>query len=61
MEAFGGRLLLLIGSVCITISHTIIAILVAKFDKDWPAHQAAGWASVAFLLSYMVRWVSFPL
>jgi hypothetical protein len=61
MDTFARRPLLLIDSVCMTISHMIIAILVAKFDKDWPAHRAAGWTSVAFLLFYMVKWVSFPL
>jgi predicted MFS family arabinose efflux permease len=34
MDAFDRRPLLLIGSVCTTISHMIIAISVAKFDKD---------------------------
>jgi len=52
IEASGKRPLLLIDSVCVTISHMIIAILVAKFDKDWPARRATGWTSVAFLLSY---------
>lgn len=37
-----------------TLSHVIIAILVGKFDEDWPAHRAASWTSIAFLLFYML-------
>lgn len=54
MDAVGRRPLLLFGSICMTVSHVIIAILVGKFSDNWPAHRAAGWTSVAFLLFYMV-------
>ena len=54
MDALGRRPLLLWGSILMTISHMIIAILVGKFENNWPAHRPAGWASVAFLLFYMV-------
>ncbi|KAL9110418.1 MAG: hypothetical protein Q9227_004962 [Pyrenula ochraceoflavens] len=49
----GRRRLLLAGSVMMTISHIVIAILVGKFGKDWPSHRPEGWTSVAFLLLYM--------
>ena len=54
MDAFSRRPLLLIGSICMTLSRMIIAILVGKFNKDWPAHRAAGWTSAAFLLFHMI-------
>ena len=54
MDRFGRRPLLLWGSFFMTLSHLIIAILVGKFSSDWPAHRAAGWVSVAFLLFYML-------
>lgn len=54
MDRFGRRPLLLWGSFFMTLSHFIIAILVGKFSSDWPAHRAAGWVSVAFLLFYML-------
>jgi MFS family permease len=54
MDRFGRRPLLLWGSVGMTVSHMIIAILVGKFDKSWPAHKTQGWVSVAFLLFYMI-------
>lgn len=37
-----------------TISHIIIAVLVGKYNKSWPQHRGAGWASVAFLFFYML-------
>ncbi|KAF4124297.1 Sugar (and other) transporter [Geosmithia morbida] len=54
MDRFGRRNLLMLGSVLMCISHVIIAILVGLFSENWPAHQAQGWTSVAFLLFYML-------
>ena len=54
MDRFGRRPLLLWGSVFMTLSHLIIAVLVGKFSGDWSSHRAAGWVSVAFLLFYML-------
>jgi hypothetical protein len=54
MDALRRRLLLPAGPLGMTISHIIIAILVCKFDNDWPAHRPEGWASAVFLLVHMV-------
>ena len=54
MDRFGRRKLLLYGGVCMFLAHFIIAILVGKFNGKWTEHKAAGWASVAFLLFYML-------
>ena len=54
MDRFGRRSLLLWGSLCMTISHIVIAALVGRFSNNWPAHRAEGWISVAFLLFYML-------
>ncbi|KAJ9255504.1 hypothetical protein DTO212C5_9134 [Paecilomyces variotii] len=54
MDTIGRRPLLLMGSIFMTISHIIIAVLVGLFDKDWPSHRAQGWTSVAFLFFYML-------
>ncbi|KAF2144680.1 uncharacterized protein K452DRAFT_266697 [Aplosporella prunicola CBS 121167] len=54
MDKVGRRPLLLGGSLVMFIAHLIIAVLVGKFDKDWPAHKPEGWASVAFLFVYML-------
>ena len=53
MDRFGRRPLLLWGSLCMTLSHVIIAVLVGMFSSDWPVHRPEGWVSVAFLLFYM--------
>jgi hypothetical protein len=54
MDALGRRPLLLAGSLGMTISHITIAILVSRFDNDWPAHRREGWTGVVFLLVYMI-------
>lgn len=54
MDRFGRRPLLLVGSVCMSLSHLVIAILVGKYSNNWEAHRPAGWASVGFLLFYML-------
>ncbi|KAM0261460.1 hypothetical protein ACHAPA_009780 [Fusarium lateritium] len=54
MDRFGRRKLLLGGGVCMFLSHFIISILVGKFSGRWDDNKAAGWASVAFLLFFML-------
>ncbi|KAF7557072.1 hypothetical protein G7Z17_g895 [Cylindrodendrum hubeiense] len=54
LDRFGRRNILMIGSMAMFVAHAIIAVLVGKFSHDWPAHQDAGWTSVAFLLFYMI-------
>lgn len=54
MDAFGRKPLLLIGSICMTLSQTIIAIMVGLYGDDWSSHAAAGWVAVGFLFFYML-------
>lgn len=54
MDRFGRRNLLLYGGVCMFLAHFTIAILVGKFSGKWADHKAAGWASVACLLFFML-------
>lgn len=49
IDRFGRRPLLLWGSFFMTISHLIIAVFVGKYNKNWPDHRGAGWASVTFV------------
>ncbi|KAF9873984.1 MFS monosaccharide transporter [Colletotrichum karsti] len=53
MDRFGRRSILLIGSVGMTISHTVIAGLVGVYSHDWPSYQTQGWVSVVFLMIFM--------
>ncbi|KAJ5995259.1 hypothetical protein N7481_002236 [Penicillium waksmanii] len=41
-------------AICMFISHFVIAVLIGKNQHNWPEHTAAGWASVAFLLFFML-------
>lgn len=55
MDLVGRRKLLMTGSVLMTISHVIIAALVAVYSANqWEGHTAQGWVSAAFLLFYMI-------
>ena len=47
MDRFGRRPLLLWGSLFMTISHLVIAVLVGRFSSNWPAHRVEGWVSIA--------------
>lgn len=61
MDRFGRRPLLLWGAAIMGIAHIIIAVLVGKFDDNWPAHKTQGWTSVAFLFVYMLGEFSWSL
>ncbi len=49
IDGVGRRPILLWGSLFMTISHLVIAVLVGRFSSDWPAHRSAGWVGVAFV------------
>ena len=68
LDRFGRRPLLLVGSVCMSISHFVIALLVGLYSGSWETHKAEGWISTAFLMVFMsgyaatwgpIPWVSF--
>ncbi|OAP62541.1 hypothetical protein AYL99_01768 [Fonsecaea erecta] len=54
MDRLGRRPLLLLGSVVMTISHIIIAVLVWLYFDSWNGHKDKGWVAVAFLFLYML-------
>lgn len=54
MDRFGRRPLLLLGSVGMTISHVVIAVLVGLYYNAWTDHPTQGWVAVAFLFLYML-------
>ncbi|EHY53293.1 Sugar transporter STL1 [Exophiala dermatitidis] len=54
MDKFGRRPLLLLGSIGMTISHIIIAVLVGLYFDTWADHKDKGWVAVAFLFVYML-------
>ncbi|KAL2824865.1 general substrate transporter [Aspergillus cavernicola] len=54
MDRFGRRKLLLGGAACMFIAHFTISVLVGKYNGQWTDHAAAGWASVALILFFML-------
>ncbi|OGE51022.1 hypothetical protein PENARI_c015G02726 [Penicillium arizonense] len=64
MDRFGRRPLLFGGSICMVLSHLIIAVLMSQFQSDWTSHTGEAWVCVAFLcffmLSYGASWGPIP-
>lgn len=54
IDRLGRRPLLLFGSVGMTATLIIVAILTAKYNGNWAEHRAAGWAGIAMLVLYMI-------
>ncbi|KAH9235828.1 hypothetical protein K456DRAFT_1748443 [Colletotrichum gloeosporioides 23] len=50
LDRFGRRNILLLGSVCMCLSHVVIAILVGKFSHDWPSYVTEGWGPIPWAL-----------
>ncbi|KAJ5368519.1 uncharacterized protein N7496_008279 [Penicillium cataractarum] len=60
IDKVGRRPLAIFGAVGSTICYVLITILSGLYSQDWPAHPAAGWATVAmafcFILVYGVSY-----
>lgn len=48
VDKFGRKPLLMWAEINMTVSHLIIAVLVAKFGSDWASHKGAGDAAIFF-------------
>ncbi|WWC87437.1 uncharacterized protein L201_002326 [Kwoniella dendrophila CBS 6074] len=53
LDRVGRKPPLLLGSVVNTISHVIVAVMIAKFSGNWADHQGPAWTGVAFILIFM--------
>jgi sugar porter (SP) family MFS transporter len=64
LDRLGRRPPLLFGSIGNTISHVIVAIMIARFSGDWANHQGPAWTGVTFILIFMfcfgVGWSPVP-
>ncbi|KAJ5948559.1 hypothetical protein N7454_001866 [Penicillium verhagenii] len=56
MDRFGRRPLLFAGSICMIISHLIIAVLMSQYQDSWQTHTAGAWVCVAFLCFFMLTY-----
>lgn len=55
VDRIGRKPVLITGAIGMATCHIIIAILFAKNSKDWPNHQAAGWAAIAMVWLFVVH------
>ncbi|PYI12529.1 quinate permease [Aspergillus sclerotiicarbonarius CBS 121057] len=53
IDKVGRKPLLICGSTGMLLCQLITGVIVAKCQDDWPAHRAAGWASVAMIWLYI--------
>ncbi|KDQ56312.1 hypothetical protein JAAARDRAFT_179795 [Jaapia argillacea MUCL 33604] len=49
IDRLGRKPLLRTGSVMMSLSHLVIALVVYQFSNDWSSHQSAAWIAVAFV------------
>ncbi|KKY27256.1 putative high-affinity glucose [Phaeomoniella chlamydospora] len=54
IDHIGRRPLAILGGLGMAIPYIVIAVLVALYSSDWPAHMGAGWACVAMAFLYML-------
>ncbi|GFZ51229.1 hypothetical protein JCM24511_08987 [Saitozyma sp. JCM 24511] len=64
LDKTGRRPPLLFGAVGMTVSHFIVAAMIAKYSSDWSAYPTQAWVGVAFLfvfiMTYGVGWSPIP-
>ncbi|THV07390.1 general substrate transporter [Dendrothele bispora CBS 962.96] len=54
IDQVGRKPVLVSGAFLMAACHLIVAILTARFQSDWPAHSAAGWAACALVWLFAV-------
>lgn len=52
-DKVGRKPLLIVGSIGMTISHAIVAIMIGLYSDNWPAHESEAWVGVAFIIFYI--------
>ncbi|PSR75621.1 general substrate transporter, partial [Coniella lustricola] len=55
VDRVGRKPVLAVGAVGMATCHIIIAVIVAKNDKQWASQAAAGWAAVAMVWLFVVH------
>ncbi|SAM01745.1 hypothetical protein [Absidia glauca] len=55
LDKFGRKKFLLTASVGLSIAMIVVAIIVGKFEDDWPNHTKEGWVAVAFIYIYIAN------
>lgn len=64
LDRVGRKPPLIFGSICNTICHIIVAVIMAKYSHDWVKYHNEAWVAVAFILTFMftfgVGWSPVP-
>ncbi|RSH89702.1 hypothetical protein EHS25_002253 [Saitozyma podzolica] len=64
LDRVGRRPMLLAGSVCVAISHAIVAAMIATYSYNWTIHKVPAWVGVGFIfgvmLCYGIGWGPVP-
>lgn len=55
LDKFGRKKFLLTASVGLSIAMIVVAVIVGKFEDDWPNHTKEGWVAVAFIYIYIAN------
>ncbi|KAI8328962.1 general substrate transporter [Chlamydoabsidia padenii] len=55
LDKFGRKRFLMTASVGLSISMIIVAVIVGKYEDDWPNHTREGWVAVAFIYIYIAN------
>nr|XP_019001274.1 uncharacterized protein I203_05979 [Kwoniella mangroviensis CBS 8507]OCF64735.1 hypothetical protein I203_05979 [Kwoniella mangroviensis CBS 8507] len=53
-DRIGRRPFLLLGSIGMCVAHTVVAIMIGLYSKDWASHSGQAWFGVSFILVYML-------
>lgn len=56
IDYVGRRPLAIFGGASMTAPYVVMAVLVALYSSDWPAHPGAGWGAVAMTFVYMLTY-----
>lgn len=55
VDRLGRKPVLTIGALGMATCHIVIAVIVAKDQKDWASHSAAGWAACAMVWLFVIH------
>jgi hypothetical protein len=55
VDRLGRKPVLTVGALGMATCHIIIAVIVAKDQKDWASHSAAGWAACAMVWLFVIH------
>jgi len=55
VDKLGRKPILIVGALGMASCHFIVAGISGSFEKDWPSHQAGGWAAVVMVWLFVIH------